>query len=69
MHHPLLHKAVLGLMQRLFVLLLEEMGKLGARVVAADFNSVLIYTGKRNITAAGALPGWWGAFSGDGLPA
>lgn len=56
-------------MQRLFVLLLEEMGKLGARVVAADFNSVLIYTGKRNITAAGALPGWWGAFSGDGLPA
>jgi hypothetical protein len=53
-HHPLLHQALLGLMQRLFVLLLDEMGKLGARVVAADFGSVLIYTGKRNLTAAGA---------------
>jgi hypothetical protein len=57
LHHPLLHKALLGLMQRLFVLLLDEMGKLGARVVAADFGSVLIYTGKRNLTAAGARGG------------
>ncbi|WIA29248.1 hypothetical protein OEZ86_011756 [Tetradesmus obliquus] len=51
-HQTLLHKALLGLMQRLFVLLLDEMGKLGARVVAADFSSVLIYTGKRNLAAA-----------------
>jgi hypothetical protein len=26
-------------------------------VVAANFNSVLIYTGKRNLTAAGEVPG------------
>ena len=51
-HHPVLHKALLDLMQRLFVLLIEEMRRLGAQVVAADFNSVLIYTNKRNVTAA-----------------
>jgi DNA polymerase epsilon subunit 1 len=53
-HHPLLHKALLGLMQRLFVVLVEEMKRLGATVVAANFNTVLIYTGRRNLTAAGA---------------
>lgn len=52
-HHPLLHKALLGLMQRLFVVLVEEMKRLGATVVAANFNTVLIYTGRRNLTAAG----------------
>lgn len=39
-------------MQRLFVLLMEEMKRLGAQVIAANFNSVLIYTNKRNVTAA-----------------
>lgn len=53
-HHPLLHKALLGLMRRLFVVLVEEMKRLGATVVAANFNTVLIYTGRRNLTAAGA---------------
>ena len=52
-HHPQLHKALLGLMRRLFVVLVEEMKRLGATVVAANFNTVLIYTGRRNLTAAG----------------
>jgi len=59
-HHPELHKAVLGLMRALFVVLVEEMKRLGATVVAANFNSVLIYTGRRNLTAAG------GAMEGGG---
>lgn len=69
-HHPLLHKALLGLMQRLFVVLVEEMKRLGATVVAANFNTVLIYTGRRNLTAAGeAGPGGWVHGRGQaGLP-
>jgi hypothetical protein len=53
-HHPLLHRALLGVMQRLFVVLVQEMKALGATLVAANFNTLLIYTGRRNLTAAGA---------------
>jgi DNA polymerase epsilon subunit 1 len=56
-HHPALHNALLDLMRRLFVVLVEEMKRLGATVVAANFNTVLIYTGRRNLTAAGGEGG------------
>ncbi|KAF8072990.1 POL2A [Scenedesmus sp. PABB004] len=53
-HHPLLHRALLGLMQRLWVLLVDEVSRLGAHVVSASFGGIIIATNKRNLTAAGA---------------
>ena len=44
--------AVQGLMRKMLLQLVAEMRKLGAIVVAADFSSVIIATGKHNLTAA-----------------
>lgn len=48
-----LHRAVAGLMQRLFLGLVVEMQRLGAQLVAADFHSITLNTRKRNLSAAG----------------
>lgn len=41
-------------MQRMFLALVADMRRLGAHLVSANFGSVLICTGKRNMSAAGA---------------
>lgn len=55
-------------MQRMFLALVADMRRLGAQLVSANFNGVLICTGKRNMSAAGAffkefclLEGGWGS--------
>jgi len=54
LHDAALQRALLGLMQRMFLALVADMRRLGAHLVSANFNSVLICTGKRNMSAAGA---------------
>ena len=49
---PALQQAVAGLMHKCLAQLVADMGRLGARVVAADSTSVIIATGKRNLSAA-----------------
>ena len=40
------------LMRKMLLQLVAEIRKLGATVVAADFSSIIIATGKHNLTAA-----------------
>ncbi|KAF5838378.1 hypothetical protein DUNSADRAFT_2987 [Dunaliella salina] len=49
---PALQTALQTLMAKLFAQLVSEMRRLGAVIVAANFNTVIICTGKRNATAA-----------------
>lgn len=44
--------AVQGLMRKMLLQLVAEIRKLGATVVAADFSTIIIATGKHNLTAA-----------------
>lgn len=44
--------AVHSLMRKMLLQLVSEIRKLGATVVAADFSSIIIATGKHNLTAA-----------------
>ena len=43
---------VQGLMRKMLLQLVAEIRKLGATVVAADFSTIIIATGKHNLTAA-----------------
>lgn len=52
LHDPQLHKALCRLMQKLFLLLVAEMRKLGATLVYADYGTILLCTGKRSVHAA-----------------
>lgn len=45
-------QAVKGLMQKLLLQLIAELQRLGAVVVHADGGSLILSTGKRNLTAA-----------------
>ncbi len=45
-------QVVQGLMQKLLLQLIAELQRLGAVVVAADHSSLILSTGKRNLTAA-----------------
>ena len=47
-----LRQSVASLMQKVLAHLVAEMRKLGATVVAADMTSIILATGKRNLTAA-----------------
>jgi DNA polymerase epsilon subunit 1 len=53
LHDQGLQRALLGLMQRLFLALVADMRRLGATLISANFQGVLICTGKRNMSAAG----------------
>jgi DNA polymerase epsilon subunit 1 len=53
LHDSGIHRAIAGLMQRLFLGLVVEMKRLGADLVAAEFGKILINTKKRNLGAAG----------------
>lgn len=51
--HQLTHlQTVQGLMQKLLLQLIAELQRLGAVVVYADTGSLILNTGKRNLTAA-----------------
>ena len=50
--HPGLKAAVQQLQRKTLAQLVAEMRRLGAQVVAADATSVILATGKRNLTAA-----------------
>ncbi|KAL4450230.1 hypothetical protein ABPG77_010899 [Micractinium sp. CCAP 211/92] len=52
LYDPLLKQLVQGLMQKLLLQLVAELQKLGATVVHADPASIILSTGKRNLTAA-----------------
>jgi hypothetical protein len=54
LHDAGLQRALLGLMQRMFLALIADLRRLGATVVSANFGGVLVCTGKRNMSAAGA---------------
>eukprot|EP00798_Chlamydomonas_sp_ICE-L_P017969 gene17969-24374_t len=45
LHDPALHRSLTGLMSKLFAQLVAEMRKLGAIIVSANFNSIIICTG------------------------
>jgi DNA polymerase epsilon subunit 1 len=47
-----LQRAVATLMRKTLAQLVADMRRLGATVVAADASSVILATGKRNLTAA-----------------
>ena len=49
---PALRQSVASLMRKVLAHLVAEMRKLGATVVAADMTSIILATGKRNLTAA-----------------
>lgn len=49
---PGLRQSVASLMHKVLAHLVAEMRKLGATVVAADMTSIILATGKRNLTAA-----------------
>ena len=49
---PALRQSVGGLMRKALAHLVAEMRKLGATIVAADMTSIILATGKRNLTAA-----------------
>ncbi|KAK9824549.1 hypothetical protein WJX72_011249 [[Myrmecia] bisecta] len=49
---PALQRTVVGLMRKVLAQLVADMRKLGAVVVAADTSSIILATGKRNLTAA-----------------
>lgn len=58
LHDAGLQRALLGLMQRMFLALVADMRRLGAQLVSANFGGVLICTGKRNMSAAGKGEAW-----------
>ncbi len=47
LYDPALRKTLLGLMRKLFVQLVSEFRRLGAEVVFADFNRIILNTKKR----------------------
>jgi DNA polymerase epsilon subunit 1 len=47
-----LQRTVTGLMRKTLAQLVADLKRLGARVVAADAHSVILATGKSNLTAA-----------------
>ena len=49
---PALRQSVSSLMRKVLAHLVAEMRKLGATIVAADMTSIILATGKRNLTAA-----------------
>ena len=49
---PALHRAVASLMRKCLAQLVADLRRLGATVVAADATSVILATGKRNLSAA-----------------
>ena len=52
LHDPTLQRFVQSLMKKLLVQLVSELGRLGAQVVHADSCSLVLATGKRNVSAA-----------------
>lgn len=52
LYDPALRKTLLNLMKKLFIQLISEFKRLGAVVVHADFNRVIICTKKRSIDDA-----------------
>ncbi|PRW20477.1 DNA polymerase epsilon catalytic subunit A [Chlorella sorokiniana] len=52
LYDPALKQLVQGLMQKLLLQLIAELQRLGATVVHADGSSLILCTGKRNLTAA-----------------
>ena len=49
---PALHQAVAALMRKCLAQLVADLRRLGATVVAADSTSLILATGKRNLSAA-----------------
>ncbi|DBA81285.1 TPA: hypothetical protein ACH3X2_006902 [Trebouxia sp. C0005] len=49
---PAIRQSVASLMRKVLAHLVAEMRKLGATIVAADMTSIILATGKRNLTAA-----------------
>lgn len=49
---PALRQSVASLMRKVLAHLVADMRKLGATIVAADMTSIILATGKRNLTAA-----------------
>ncbi|KAK9126454.1 hypothetical protein Scep_015300 [Stephania cephalantha] len=54
LHDPALHQMLHKVMQKVFLLLLAELRKLGSTVIFADFSKVIIDTGKSDLSAAQA---------------
>mmetsp|Transcript_42312 Transcript_42312/g.135440 ORF Transcript_42312/g.135440 Transcript_42312/m.135440 type:complete len:1109 (-) Transcript_42312:20-3346(-) len=52
LYDPALHRLVHMMMYKVFLLLVAELKKLGAAIVYADFNQVIIATGKRDLPSA-----------------
>lgn len=52
LHDRGLRRTVASLMAKMFVQLIAEMKRLGASIVSANAHSIIICTGKRNVTAA-----------------
>ncbi len=49
LYHPTLHRAVSALMAKLFAQMVAELKRLGVTIISANFNSIRLCTGKRNI--------------------
>ena len=49
LYDPALRKTLLNLMRKLFVQLISEFKRLGAEVVFADFNRIILNTKKRSV--------------------
>ena len=52
MYDPVLRKTLLGLMKKLFLQLVSEFKRLGAVVIHADFNKIILNTKKRTVDDA-----------------
>lgn len=54
LYDPALRKTLLNLMKKLFIQLISELKRLGAVIVHADFNRIIICTKKRSFKDANA---------------
>ena len=52
LHDPALTRILKRAMQRVFSLLINELSRLGAKVIYADFHRFIVDTGKRDIVTA-----------------
>ncbi|XP_041968884.1 DNA polymerase epsilon catalytic subunit 1 isoform X2 [Aricia agestis] len=49
LYEPALRRTLYSLMKKLFLMLVAELKRLGAKVVYADFNKILLHTGKESV--------------------
>ncbi len=52
LYDPALRKLLLNLMKKLFVQLISEFKRLGATIIHADFNRIIVGTKKRSLSDA-----------------